>query len=709
MTADHSLTFDIHNADKTLSLNGNLTVESASILNQDLSSDATPTFPGITNASADLIFSTTTSGDVELNPVSTIARVMGATANNSGNKYLLFGSDDTTDAAGIRTSTAGAMEYKDRAGAWTAIAAAATANQALSNLSSVAINTTLVSDANNTDDLGTVAYGWREGFINKITMDSVSPNTFSTSIKSHDSATASVVYSLPPADGAADAVLSTSGSAVMSWVARAKTDLSNLGTTAINAHLIPASNNTYEIGSSTGPKEFATLYARNVITANAALVLQSTVGNVQLTPGGSGIVRFDANTVPNGNNSFDVGADANEVKDVWAYNLKHDQASVPLTISTTGNNGDIQLNTHEQGSILLNGLEIYKSNLYLASTDFPNITTLYHWRAGASGFTTVYGSKDLTEGGTLSAANDHLANSVDCDTTAGYGYSSDAVFDMTGDFSLGCWVYLANWADNTLRYFMTKRSANGWIFYKTDVNTINFFRYGGATDVSFNCSSLSSGFHHLAFTRDSGTSSSLYIDGSLVSRTTSASTITDDGDLEIGSVGGGSGLLAGRITEITVHNGTIWSSEEVKKIYARGSRLLAAIKPDNNIDMQLPLEGKWFNYTPTLSASGSMTCTLGSVYNAKYCIIGNLVTLKTYVSGTMGGTAGISIYQSLPITTSNTHSLLSTSFITNNSVAALSKLSALDAQTLDMNKIDDSNYVASGTSYIRVFISYEIA
>ena len=42
------------------------------------------------------------------------------------------------------------------------------ANTALSNLASVAVNTTLVSDTDNTDDLGTTAINWKDLFIRGI-------------------------------------------------------------------------------------------------------------------------------------------------------------------------------------------------------------------------------------------------------------------------------------------------------------------------------------------------------------------------------------------------------------------------------------------------------------------------------------------------------------------------------------------------------------
>lgn len=47
----------------------------------------------------------------------------------------------------------------------TGVGGAGGANTALSNLAGVAINTTLVSDTDNTDDLGTAAIGWANLFL----------------------------------------------------------------------------------------------------------------------------------------------------------------------------------------------------------------------------------------------------------------------------------------------------------------------------------------------------------------------------------------------------------------------------------------------------------------------------------------------------------------------------------------------------------------
>ena len=45
---DRTLTLNLNDANRILTLQGDLTVESASLLNQDLTTDASPTFAGVT-------------------------------------------------------------------------------------------------------------------------------------------------------------------------------------------------------------------------------------------------------------------------------------------------------------------------------------------------------------------------------------------------------------------------------------------------------------------------------------------------------------------------------------------------------------------------------------------------------------------------------------------------------------------------------------
>jgi hypothetical protein len=61
----------------------------------------------------------------------------------------------------------------------------------------------------------------------------------------------------------------------------------------------------------------------------------------------------------------------------------------------------------------------------------------------------------------------------------------------------------------------------------------------------------------------------------------------------------------------------------------------------------------WFNYTPTGSASGSMTYTVTTVNRAKFSVLGRRCDVSIYVVGTTGGTASNTLYLTYPITPSN--------------------------------------------------------
>lgn len=90
------------------------------------------------------------------------------------------------------------------------------ASTALNNLAAVAINTSLISDTDNTDNLGSAAIAWANGYINTLLLDS---NSQTTTITGSPSASASVNYILPPAGPAVNGyVLSATTAGIMSWV-----------------------------------------------------------------------------------------------------------------------------------------------------------------------------------------------------------------------------------------------------------------------------------------------------------------------------------------------------------------------------------------------------------------------------------------------------------------------------------------------------------
>jgi hypothetical protein len=179
---------------------------------------------------------------------------------------------------------------------YTTARAAAKANVALDNLASTAVNTDITPATNNTVSLGTNSLKYTQvnalsglftnikNAASSIVMDlgaqaltdagaliaiwsangfSLRPNKQLT-FKSPDNVTnlnlqgpvngtANTTYTLP-GDGTTGQVLQTDGTGTLSWVAQtavgANTTLSNLGTTSVNADLLPSANNTRNLGSS---------------------------------------------------------------------------------------------------------------------------------------------------------------------------------------------------------------------------------------------------------------------------------------------------------------------------------------------------------------------------------------------------------------------------------------------------------------------------
>lgn len=167
---------------------------------------------------------------------------IGAPATGSDVTYYLPGTDGTTGQA-LVTNGSGSLTWATPSGTG--------ANTALSNLASVAINTSLVSDTDKTDDLGSSSVAWLTGYINKFIMD----GSTSGSVTIQTAAEAGTyTLTLPTNDGDASQVLTTNGSGVLSWTTPASsgatTALDNLASVAINTSLISDTDNTDDLGSS---------------------------------------------------------------------------------------------------------------------------------------------------------------------------------------------------------------------------------------------------------------------------------------------------------------------------------------------------------------------------------------------------------------------------------------------------------------------------
>ena len=222
--------------------------------------------------------------------------IQGSTSATASVTYSLPPADGTSGQA-LTTNAAGVL-------GWSSFA-----NQALSNLASVAINTALLPSGDNTLNLGSTSLGWQYGYINKLALDS---NAQTTTIQGSASASASVVYSLPPADGTSGQALTTNAAGVLGWSSFANQALSNLASVAINTSLIPAGNNSIDLGSASlgwqygyinklvldSNSQSTTIQGSATATASVTYTLPPADGsaNQVLTTNGAGVLGWKASS-----------------------------------------------------------------------------------------------------------------------------------------------------------------------------------------------------------------------------------------------------------------------------------------------------------------------------------------------------------------------------------------------------------------------------
>jgi len=72
-----------------------------------------------------------------------------------------------------------------------------------------------------------------------------------------------------------------------------------------------------------------------------------------------------------------------------------------------------------------------------------------------------------------------------------------------------------------------------------------------------------------------------------------------------------------------------------------------------------PIEGfpDWFAYTPTYSASDSMTWTTVTTFYSAFCMIGGVVVFNLLARGTVGGTPSYALQATVPVTAANASAL----------------------------------------------------
>jgi hypothetical protein len=227
-------------------------------------------------------------------------------------------------------------------------------------------------------------------------------------------------YTLPSTDGTSGQVLTTSGSGAVSWsnvslTSRANTSLSNLAaTTAINAGLIPKTNNSISLGSS--GKGWTNIYIDSALYIGGTKFL---TGNASSYNTGVGLNTLSANA---GSQNVAIGTYALHSNTTGSYNTANGYAA--LYSNTTGS-----WNT-------ANGLEALFSNTtgYYNTADgegalYSNTTGYYNTATGWSAL-----SSNTT--GIENTANGYDA--LSSNTTGNYNTANgeEALFsDTSGNYN----------------------------------------------------------------------------------------------------------------------------------------------------------------------------------------------------------------------------------------------------------------------------------
>ena len=152
------------------------------------------------------------------------------------------------------------------------------ANTTLSNLGTVACNTSLISDANNTDDLGSSTYSWRSAYIGtSVVFKETGGNITITT----DNPSAARAYSLPDAGADATIMLNAGAANTISYVNGTSTIAF-----AANADLDIATGCTVNIDQNLTVNTEAVTLNQSLSTTDAvAFATGSTIGNLTLANG----------------------------------------------------------------------------------------------------------------------------------------------------------------------------------------------------------------------------------------------------------------------------------------------------------------------------------------------------------------------------------------------------------------------------------------
>ena len=114
----------------------------------------------------------------------------------------------------------------------------------------------------------------------------------------------------------------------------------------------------------------------------------------------------------------------------------------------------------------------------------------------------------------------------------------------------------------------------------------------------------------------------------------------------------------------------------------------------------------WTSWTPTITASGSMTISSTSINLARYYVLGKTLFFQIDVSFTTGGTASTGVYISLPVN-SKYNSVNTSAYILDSGARSLGHVTT-GGNVLETFKVDISNWGLSSGQVLRATGFYEI-
>ena len=127
---------------------------------------------------------------------------------------------------------------------------------------------------------------------------------------------------------------------------------------------------------------------------------------------------------------------------------------------------------------------------------------------------------------------------------------------------------------------------------------------------------------------------------------------------------------------------------------------------NDNLRHEPTFDSQWKTWTPTASASGSLTYTSVTVNHAKYKVVPYGVKYKVRTSGTLGGSASNTLFLTKPFLATLAADNPLSGYGQTAGVAASVYISASDL--IGALIYDGSNYATSGNCAINIQVEYEI-